>query len=232
MLKRPSHVDRTSDCWTFPHLRRFFRYLDDVVANRDWTRAVILDLAKIACATLLFVAPWLFAFAPVPAWNLWIVGYLMLTCGLAEFLAEADWEAQTNCCLGAWVLSAPWILGFSSSEVATIVHVAGGSCVCILSAVELWDAKCNPPWRFGPGSALRAALLSSIITPRHRPAKYRWTSRMQRSGVRTGRQTAARGSFRAPRRTQLAKASARWARAVHRPEPLSLRHPMEMSRVA
>ena len=163
-----------------------------LLPKREFRVEAILDLLKAACAALLFVAPWLFRLAPVPAWNLWIVAYLMLTCSLAKFVAEADWETQTNCCLALWVLSAPWMLGFSSDGMATIVHVAGGSCVCILCAVELWGAQRNPPWRFGPASALRAPLLSLMTSPPERPAPQMWTPQLQLPALRTSRRVPVR----------------------------------------
>jgi hypothetical protein len=193
-----------------PHPRRSLKWPCDVAAGHQWSVDVILDLVKAACAALLFVAPWLFEFAAVPAWNLWIVAYLMLTSGLAKFVAEADWETQANCCLGAWVLSAPWILGFSSEGAATTIHVFGGGCVCILSAIELWGSQRNPPWRFGPGSALRAASLSTMITPPNPSARLRWTCRWRRPAARTGRRAAAPGSICRRRDLQLGKARARW----------------------
>jgi SPW repeat len=223
-----------ADAWVAPHLRRSLKRRYDVVAKREWTTNLVLDLVKVGCAASLLIAPWFFALAPVPAWNLWVVAYLMLTCSLAKFVAEAEWEAQTNCCLGAWAMSAPWILGFSSDGSPTIVHVVGGSCVCILSAIELWGAQRNPPWRFGPSSALRPALLSSIINPPDRSVRRRRTYRLQRPAApRTRRASAQRGGRIRPGSSQ---AGARWAphaNSVCFPGGLSnVRQSVEASRVA
>jgi hypothetical protein len=100
------HKSSAADSWTrrMTALPRSFQDMGRAATKPLWARDVVLDLAKAACAALLFVSPWMLAFTSAPAWNLWIVGYLMLTCCLAELLAEADWEAQTNFCLGAWVL--------------------------------------------------------------------------------------------------------------------------------
>lgn len=183
-----------ADAWVGPHLRRFLKRRYDVVENREW--AMVPDLVKAGCAASMFIAPWPFALAPVPAWNIWVAAYLMLTCSLAKFVAEAQWEAQANCCLGAWALTAPWILGFSSDGSATIVHVVGGSCVCVLSAIELWSAQRNPPWGFAPNSALRPALLSSTINSPDRSARCRRTYRLQRPAARRTRSATAQWRVR------------------------------------
>jgi hypothetical protein len=192
------HKSSAADSWTrrMTDLPRSFQDMGRAATKPLWARDVVLDLAKAACAALLFVSPWMLAFTSAPAWNLWIVGYLMLTCCLAELLAEADWEAQTNFCLGAWVLCAPWTLGFAAESVASLVHVAGGSCIFILSAVELLSGRRNPPWRFGPSSARRAVFLPSIavLPERHEstsccfPLRTKWAAarkRIARAGSRT-----------------------------------------------
>jgi SPW repeat len=127
-------------------------------AMLDWTstRETVLDIIKLVCATLLFASPWILQFTPTPTWNAWVCGYAMLTVSVAALVAEADWEPHANLWLGAWVLGAPWALGFSQETEAMVVHVVGGSLVFILSAVEIWTTERNPPWRFRPGAAQRA----------------------------------------------------------------------------
>lgn len=120
------------------------------------------DLLKLAGSAALFASPWAFAFTPSPAWNLWVCGYVMLTVSLAALVAEADWEAQTNLCLGVWMVAAPWIFGFVEESTATFLHLVGGGVVSLLSVVELLNGERNPPWRFGPSAASRGHLASTM----------------------------------------------------------------------
>ena len=138
-------------------LRTVFDQRRTAAPDQPFPRDAFLDSLKLTCAAALFVSPWVFAFTPVATWNLWVSGYAVLTITLAALVAEADWEPRANFWLGAWIIAAPWILGFSGDPDATFVHMAGGGMVSILSAVELWTAERNPPWRFRPGAAVRAS---------------------------------------------------------------------------
>jgi hypothetical protein len=128
------------------------------VPSRTWTREKVLALIRLICAAAMFGSPWALQLAQAPTWNIGICGYAMLTASLAALVAEADWEPRANLWLGVWVLAAPWMLGFSHETEATLVHLIGGGLVSMLSAVEIWSSERNPPWRFGPGAAQRAAL--------------------------------------------------------------------------
>jgi SPW repeat len=132
----------------------------------EWTatREKVLDLIKLTCGALLFASPWLLEFAPGPTWNLRVCGYSILAASLAALVAEAEWEPRANLWLGIWVLAAPWTLGFSQDPAATLVHLVGGGVVSVLSAVEVWFGERSPPWRFGPGAALRATLSPAVMT--------------------------------------------------------------------
>jgi SPW repeat len=129
---------------------------------RNWKRKEIFDLCKLCCAAVLFASPWMLDLAGRPAWNLWVCGYAMVTIALADLIAEADWEPRTSLYLGAWLLTAPWILGFSQDVAATFVHLAGGGISSLLSAAELWSSEDTPPRRFQPGAACHGNTLPAI----------------------------------------------------------------------
>jgi hypothetical protein len=112
---------------------------------RNWKRKEIFDLCKLCCAAALFASPWVLGLAGRPAWNLWVCGYAMVTIALADLIAEADWEPRT---LGAWLLTAPWTLGFSQDVAAALVHIVGGGITSLLSVAELWSTKHTPPGWF------------------------------------------------------------------------------------
>jgi SPW repeat len=127
--------------------------------DANWRSKEVFDLCKLACAAALFASPWLLDFADRPAWNLWVCGYAMVTIALADLTAEADWEARTSFYLGAWLLAAPWVLGFAQDVAATLVHIVGGGIASLLSVAELWSTERTPPRRFQPGAACHAATL-------------------------------------------------------------------------
>jgi len=128
----------------------------------NWKRKEIFDLCKLGCAAALFASPWLLGLAGRPAWNLWVCGYAMVTIALADLTCEADWEPRTSLYLGAWLLTAPWILGFSQDVAATFVHLAGGGISSLLSAAELWSSEDTPPRRFQPGAACHGNTLPTL----------------------------------------------------------------------
>jgi SPW repeat len=127
----------------------------------EWKQTLIFDALKIAGALALFGSPWLLQLSRVAAWNLWICGYLVVVVSLAALLAEADWEPGVNLCIGAWLLIAPWVLGLSNDLVASLLHLLGGSFVCILSALASHAGR-SPPWRFRPGAALRGQSFAEL----------------------------------------------------------------------
>ena len=131
------------------------RRVRDVFLYREPIEESLFDLSKLVCAAALFASPWAFQFSNLAAWNLWICGYAIVVVTAAALIAEAEWEPHANFCLGAWVVAAPWMLGFTSETGATVLHLAGGSIVVALSAIELWGTQRNPPWRFQPGAASR-----------------------------------------------------------------------------
>jgi SPW repeat len=108
-----------------------------------WTRDRVLDLTKLICSAPLLALTWALEFAPLAVWNLRVCAYGMLTASLAALVAEADWEPRANLWLGAWVMAAPWALGFSEETAATLVHVVGGGTVSMLSAVEVWSGQAS-----------------------------------------------------------------------------------------
>jgi hypothetical protein len=134
-----------------------FDQLGTAAPRRLFPREALLDSLKLTCAAALFASPWVFDLPAVATWNLWVCGYAMMSISLVALVAEADWEPGANFWLGAWIMAAPWMVGFFEEPEATFVHMAGGGVVLILSAVELWTAERNPPWRFRPGAALRVS---------------------------------------------------------------------------
>jgi len=130
----------------------------EAISIRGLTYETSLRVAKLTCALLLFASSWMLSLPPAPAWTLSIVGYAILTVSVAALVAEADWEPRVNFGLGLVLLAAPWVLGFAHDAFSTLLHVAGGAVITLLSGINLLIAREDPPWRFGPAAGRRADL--------------------------------------------------------------------------
>jgi hypothetical protein len=53
----------------------------------------------------------------------------------------APWQDWLNGVLGAWLVIAPWVLGFGSLATAAWNHVSVGLLVLAFAAWELWDVR-------------------------------------------------------------------------------------------
>jgi len=80
---------------------------------QDWTNLVL--------GAWLFVAPWALGTTAdgASSWNAWIVGSLVVIVALwalaAPTSAAAEWS---NAALGAWLIVAPFLLGFTGAAAA------------------------------------------------------------------------------------------------------------------
>ncbi|WP_447954056.1 SPW repeat protein [Sphingopyxis chilensis] len=79
-------------------------------------------------------------------WNLWTVGLgVVIVASIAlyafdsyTFNAEAEW---TNLALGGWLLTSPWVLGFSASAALTWNAAIVGSLVVVFAGWALYDVR-------------------------------------------------------------------------------------------
>ncbi len=113
---------------------------------RDWVMLVL--------GAWLFLSPWILGFAggaPVGAegvagttaagWNAWIVGVVVAALAIWAIAMFAQWQDWLNGVLGAWLVIAPWVLGFGSLAAAAWNSVIVGLLVLALAAWELWDVR-------------------------------------------------------------------------------------------
>src|SRR5215468_2689392 len=104
----------------------------------EWRNERVCDVLNLFLGALLFVSPWLFAFASgVQTQNAMISGIVIATLSIAALAAFAEWEEWLNLVVGLWVLVSPWVLGFADTT-AMWVHVVIGAIVAIIAAIELW----------------------------------------------------------------------------------------------
>jgi SPW repeat len=107
----------------------------------------IPDWINLVLAVLLFLSPWVMAFAAdtMAAWNAWIIGVVLAVLAIAALTAFAEWEEWVGVVLGVWLIIAPWVLGFSGNMNAVWTHVILGVLTAAVSAWGVWDYRHRPP---------------------------------------------------------------------------------------
>jgi hypothetical protein len=104
------------------------------------------DWVNLILAACLFISPWVIGFAgeTVPAWNAWIIAVVLAVVAIAAISAFAEWEEWVNALLGAWLIIAPWVLGFAGSMQARWTHVVLGLLTAAVSIWAVWDYRHTP----------------------------------------------------------------------------------------
>src|SRR5246127_647974 len=111
----------------------------------NWTNAKLCEAANLILGAILFVSPWMFAFAAgALSTNAYITGIAIAILAIAALAAFAVLEEWLNLVVGLWALVSPWVLGFHGTTAMT-VHVVIGAAVAILAAIELWMMSQIPP---------------------------------------------------------------------------------------
>jgi hypothetical protein len=100
------------------------------------------DWINLVLAAFLFVSPWLFGFTShsLASWNAWICGAVIAALALAAIVRFAEWEEWINVALGAWLVIAPWILGFTAVAAAMWTHVILGLVILVFAGWSAWSA--------------------------------------------------------------------------------------------
>jgi hypothetical protein len=103
----------------------------------------ILDIYKLVLGLLLFVSPWLFAFADgAAAMDAHADGAAIAVVSLAALLAFAEWEEWVVLLAGLWMVLSPFVLGFRHT--AMHVSIAIGLVVSYLALLDLWLMHYGP----------------------------------------------------------------------------------------
>jgi hypothetical protein len=104
-----------------------------------WRRQeAVLDLYTLACGLFLLTAPWLFGFVrPLGRLDAEVAGFAVIALSVAAIFAFAEWEEWLKVLLGAWLIAAPWVLGFVHTS-AMHVSISVGLIVTYLALLELW----------------------------------------------------------------------------------------------
>lgn len=105
---------------------------------RTWRRESVLDLYNLVIAAVLFASPWLFGLTNGTAkLDFWISSAAILAISLAAVFAYANWEEWANLLFGLWLISSPWVLGFSHAR-AMHFAIGIGTVVAFMAVLELW----------------------------------------------------------------------------------------------
>jgi len=106
--------------------------------SSGWRREAILDVYILVCGIFLFVSPWLFGFVHRSGGvDAELVGAGIIAVSIAAIVAFAMWEEWVSLALGAWLIVAPWVLGFAHSR-AMHVSIGVGIVVVYLAFLEIW----------------------------------------------------------------------------------------------
>jgi len=114
-----------------------------IVKSRSvsWRREGILDVYMLAGGLFLLVSPWLFGFVyRTGRIDAELVGFLIVALSVAALLSFAEWEEWLKLALGAWLIVAPWVLGFVHTS-AMHVSIIIGIVVAYLAVLEIWIAR-------------------------------------------------------------------------------------------
>lgn len=93
------------------------------------------DTANLVLGVALLVSPWALGFVAerMPTWNAFIVGAIIALLAIAALFAFQPWEEWISALLGAWLVLAPWVLGFSGHAAAMYTHVIIGIATLVLA---------------------------------------------------------------------------------------------------
>jgi len=96
------------------------------------------DVANLVLGGWLFVSPWILADAPVPAaaWNAYVMGVVIAACAILALVTFHEWEEWLGVLFGAWLIAAPWALGFEAAGAVAWNQIAVGALVGLMA---LWS---------------------------------------------------------------------------------------------
>jgi len=87
---------------------------------------------------VLIAAPWAFEIGDSAAgWSAVFSGALIMRLGFSAAVRFRVWKARAAAAVGAWLLSAPWLLHWDSLSRVTWVHIIVGLAVVGLAAAGL-----------------------------------------------------------------------------------------------
>lgn len=100
------------------------------------------DRTNLVLGALLCVSPWLaLGGSTAITWNAVIFGAAIAIAAIVAIAKPAVGPEWTNVTLGAWLLIAPWVLGFSDHAVAVWMSVLVGILVAYFAGMQIMLLK-------------------------------------------------------------------------------------------
>ena len=96
------------------------------------------DWVMLVLGVWLFFSPFILQFTSytaMAAWNSYILGVAVTAFAVIALAVPRMWEEWTNLVLGAWLIIAPFLLGYSSQSGAAWDHVILG---VVIAAEAVW----------------------------------------------------------------------------------------------
>jgi hypothetical protein len=95
------------------------------------------DAVNAVLGAWLLLSPWAVGYADeaVATGNAVIVGLALMAGALGAILVPRAWEEWAEAALGAWLVVAPWVLGFAGQTDARMSAVSLGA---VIVALALW----------------------------------------------------------------------------------------------
>ncbi len=108
----------------------------------NWDAANRLDRISLAMSAVLFVSPWLMGYSDmkIAADTAWISAAVIAVVSMTAIVHFAEWEEWINLVAAAWLVVAPWAMGFSVRSDAASAFLAVGFFVALISLAEITDA--------------------------------------------------------------------------------------------
>lgn len=80
---------------------------------------------------ILIATPWAFddAGEPIAVWSAAFSGALVMRLGFSAAIHFREWKARAEAAVGAWLLSAPWLLRWENPSPVTWAHIIVGVAV-------------------------------------------------------------------------------------------------------
>lgn len=104
------------------------------------------DWANLLLAACLFISPWALAYSAdrTPTWNAWACAVIIALLALSALNFLKEWEEWLNLIVGAWVVIAPWALGFTMNFNAFWAHTVLGLLIAASAAWSIWEIRHLP----------------------------------------------------------------------------------------
>jgi hypothetical protein len=106
---------------------------------QDWVTTIV--------GIWVFVTPWALPFfftgsgaSGVVAWNHYIAGLVIVVLSVAALATyEEEWEGWMDAVAGLWLISSPWVLGFSTMKAFAWNAIITGAINVILSELNFYE---------------------------------------------------------------------------------------------